>query len=127
MAGKQPTPCYPHRVPIDAYGNGGFRFAEMSHRGGLLCLPSGLYAWDAADILDVTASSFQVAFLEADRFEFLLLGTGVKQVFPADDVCAAFADLGLGLEPMSTAAAARTYNVLLAEGRRVAAGLIAVA
>ena len=40
---------YPGRAPIDAYGNGGFRFADMSHRGSILCLPSGIYAWPVTD------------------------------------------------------------------------------
>ena len=37
---------FPGRAPIDTYGNGGFRFAGMSHRGSILCLPSGIYGWD---------------------------------------------------------------------------------
>ncbi len=40
---------FPGRAPIDAYGNGGFRFADMSHRGSILCLPSGIYGWEPAD------------------------------------------------------------------------------
>src|SRR5499433_3517552 len=47
----------PNPAPIDAYGNGGFRFAGMSHRGSLLCLPSGIYAWDVKAADDVTAES----------------------------------------------------------------------
>jgi uncharacterized protein len=39
---------YPYQVPIDAYGNGGFRFADMSHKGSLLCLPSGIMTWSVA-------------------------------------------------------------------------------
>ena len=39
---------YPGRAPIEAYGNGGFRFAGMSHRGSILCLPSGIYGWKNA-------------------------------------------------------------------------------
>ncbi|MEX0860862.1 MAG: MTH938/NDUFAF3 family protein, partial [Cucumibacter sp.] len=48
---------YPYQAPIDAYGDGGFRFADMSHRGSLLCLPTGMFAWDLADPakLDPTA------------------------------------------------------------------------
>jgi uncharacterized protein len=56
----------------------------------------------------------------------LLLGTGTKQVFPAPDVRRAFADAGVGLEAMTTGAACRTYNILLAEGRMVGAALIPV-
>ena len=56
----------------------------------------------------------------------VLLGTGDGQVWPQPEIYAAFAKTGIGLEPMSTGAAARTYNVLIAEKRRIAAALIAV-
>lgn len=55
---------YPGRAPIDAYGNGGFRFAGMSHRGSLLCLPSGIYGWDPAGRFD--RETLAKVFDEAD-------------------------------------------------------------
>ena len=118
---------FPGRAPIDAYGNGGFRFADMSHRGSILCLPDGVFAWDAilADELKPAHLSRVITTLSPPGF--LLLGTGLSQVFPPSAIVAQFAEAGLGLEAMSTGAACRTYNVLLAEGRPVAAALIAVA
>jgi len=116
---------YPAPAPIEAYGDGGFRFAGMSHRGSLLVLPSGIHAWDVAGAEQLTAASFSRVFDERDRLEFLLLGTGLTQIFPAPAIRQAFEDAGLGLEAMSTGAAARTFNVLLAEGRKVGAALIA--
>jgi uncharacterized protein len=118
---------YPGRAPIDAYGNGGFRFADMSHRGSLLCLPSGVYGWDVTDADGLTADSLSAVLTEGADIGFLLLGTGARQVFPSSELRQAFAAAGIGLEPMSTGAAARTYNVMLAEGRPVAAALVAVA
>jgi uncharacterized protein len=115
---------YPGIAPIDAYGNGGFRFAGMSHRGSILCLPSGIYAWEPADPLDV--ASLEAALAEKDAMRVLILGTGPRQVFPASDVRRAFVEAGLALEPMDTGAACRTYNVLLSEGRSVGAALVAV-
>ena len=41
---------FPGRAPIEAYGNGGFRFADMSHRGSILALPSGIEAWPVASV-----------------------------------------------------------------------------
>jgi uncharacterized protein len=117
---------YPGRAPIDSYGNGGFRFAGMSHRGSILCLPSGVYAWDQTDGSDVTLAALAPVLAEAGKFTFLLLGTGATQWFPDIAVRTAFLDARLGLEVMDTGAAARTYNVLLAEGRPLAAALIAV-
>lgn len=117
---------YPGRAPIEAYGNGGFRFADMSHRGSLLCLPSGTYAWPAGDAGTLTVEALAAVLAEADDIGFLLLGTGRAQIFPAADIRQAFAAAGVGLEPMSTGAACRTFNVMLAEGRPVAAALVAV-
>jgi uncharacterized protein len=118
------TAHYPGVAPIEAYGSGGFRFAGMSHRGSLLCLPSGIYAWEPADPLD--AASLAPALAEKTAMRVLILGTGERQVFPAPEVRRAFAQAGVALEPMDTGAACRTYNVLLGEGRPVGAALIAV-
>ncbi len=120
------TARYPERTPIDAYGNGGFRFANMGHGGSILIIASGIYAWDPTDADSLVAEDFTSAFNESDRLEFLLLGTGRKQIFPSPELKTAFEDAGMGLEAMDTGAACRTYNVLLAEGRDFAAGLIAV-
>ena len=117
---------YPGRAPIDAYGNGGFRFADMSHRGSLLCLPSGIYAWEATRAEDLTPDRLAPILAERPALGFLIFGTGVAQVFPDAALRQAFAEAGLGLDAMSTGAACRTYNVLLAEGRPVGAALIAV-
>lgn len=118
--------AYPGRAPIDAYGNGGFRFADMSHRGSLLVLPDRMMAWDAVDPaqLDIAALAPVLAALSAPWF--LLLGTGRTQVFPPAQVRRAFIAARIGLDVMDTGAAARTYNVLIAEGRPVAAALVAV-
>jgi uncharacterized protein len=118
------TPHYPGSAPIDAYGNGGFRFAGMSHRGSILCLPSGIYAWAPAEPLDV--ASLAPALAESGAMRVLILGTGPHQVFPPPAVRRAFVEAGLALEPMDTGAACRTYNVLLAEGRPAGAALMAV-
>ena len=125
----QSSAHFPERVPIDAYGNGGFRFADMSHRGSLLALPSGMYAWDAMSTNDpvlLLPASFAPVFSEAGALQFLLLGTGTNQSFPDVDLQRTFAERNIGLEAMNTGAACRTYNVLLAEGRPVAAAFIAV-
>jgi uncharacterized protein len=115
---------FPGRAPIDAYGNGGFRFADMSHRGSLLCLPSGIYGWDAPATID--AASLGRVFDEAEGIEVLLVGTGADLAPLAPALKQALRDVGIFAEPMSTGAAVRTYNVLLAEDRAVAAALVAV-
>lgn len=115
---------YPGRAPIEAYGNGGFRFAQMSHKGSILCLPSGIYAWERPE--PDALSAYARVFAESDALSLLLVGTGQKSTRPAEGIARAFRDAGLALEAMDTGAACRTYNVLLAEGRPVAAALVAV-
>ena len=119
-----PPARFPGRAPIEAYGNGGFRFAGMSHRGSILCLPSGISAWEPAYPLD--ASSLAPALAEKEALGLLILGTGRLPELPASDLRRTFAEAGVSLEAMDTGAACRTYNVLLAEGRAVGAALIAI-
>ncbi len=118
---------FPGRAPIDSYGNGGFRFAGMSHRGSLLCIPSGIYGWPGPAGLAIDVESLDKVFAEAGEIEVLLLGNGVELKPVPSPLRARCRELGIIAEPMSTGAAVRTYNVLLAEGRAVAAALLAVA
>ncbi|WP_287270561.1 Mth938-like domain-containing protein [Mesorhizobium sp.] len=117
---------FPGRAPIETYGNGGFRFADMSHRGSLLCLPSGIHGWEPANPQALTVADFDRLLAEADKVEILLVGMG-RDLRPLPAALrAALKDAGIASDPMSTGAAVRTYNVLLAEDRAVAAALIAV-
>jgi uncharacterized protein len=116
---------FPGRAPIDSYGNGGFRFADMSHRGSLLCLPSGVYGWDLEEGDALTVDAFARVLAEAG-VEFLLVGTG-KDIRPLPaPLKAALRARGISSDPMGTGAAVRTYNIMLGEQRPVAAALIAV-
>lgn len=123
---SEAEPHFPERAPIDAYGNGGFRFAQARHDGSLLVVPSGMYAWAVVKPGDLKPKAFSKAFDEADAIDFLLLGTGDTRVIPTKALERAFAKAGIGLEVMDTGAACRTYNVLLSEGRAMAAAFLAV-
>ena len=124
MTDEATTARYPGRAPIDAYGNGGFRFAGMSHKGSILCLPDAIVAWQPATVEQLSTECFAAVLGDAKRISFLLLGTGVEHRPPPAWVPKAFARAGIGLDVMATGAAARTWNVLLAEGRPVAAALM---
>jgi uncharacterized protein len=117
---------FPGRAPIDAYGNGGFRFADMSHRGNILCLVTGVHGSGLTDPDALALEALTHLKGCSETQTVLLLGTGRQQVFPSPATRKAFADAGIGLEAMDTGAACRTYNVLLSEKRNVAAALIAV-
>jgi uncharacterized protein len=117
---------YPGRAPIDAYGNGGFRFAGMSHRGSLLALPSGIQAWQAVSASDIDTASLAPVLAEADAIDILLIGIG-DDLVPLDPATRQhLTEAGISVDPMATGAAVRTFNVLLSENRAVAAALIAV-
>jgi uncharacterized protein len=117
---------FPGRAPIDAYGNGGFRFADMSHRGSILCLPSGIHGWDKDEGSPLTLDDLRRILDEAGDIEVLLVGTGqdIRPLPP--EIKAALRERRISSDPMSTGAAVRTFNVMLAENRAVAAALIAV-
>jgi uncharacterized protein len=117
---------FPGRAQIDAYGNGGFRFADMSHRGSILCLPSGIHGWDMDREATIDIASIERILAEAGEIEVLLVGTGTTLKPLGKDLRNALREAGISADPMSTGSAVRTYNILLAEDRAVAAALIAV-
>ncbi|HMO29108.1 MTH938/NDUFAF3 family protein [Enterovirga sp.] len=127
MAEPNQAGFVPGRHAIEAYGRGGFRFAGMSHRGSILILPSGIHAWAVEDPRAIGSRELAPVLAEGDRIEFLLIGTGPTIVPLPDRLRLPFRERGISVDTMQTGAAARTYNVLLAEDRRVAAALIAVA
>lgn len=117
---------YPYQAAIDAYGNGGFRFAEMSHRGSLLCLPSGMHGWAVSAPGEITLETLAPVLAVADALDVLLIGLGpdIAALDPA--IRAAFRARGVIVEAVATGGAVRTYNVLFGEQRAVGAALIAV-
>lgn len=119
-------PHLPRQVIIDAHGEGGFRFAGMSHRGSLLCLPDGVWAWPVTASAALTDEALAPVFARADALDFFILGTGREQWLTPEPLRARFREAQISYDAMTTGAAVRTYNVMLMEGRRVGAGLIAV-
>ena len=126
MAAGGDAPHLPRRVPIEGYGKGGFSFGGMSHRGSLLCLPSGVWAWPVVSAGDITEQSLERVFAEADEIGLFLLGAGNDRWIMPDALFDRFRALKINIESSRTGTAVSTYNILLEEGRRVAAGFIAV-
>lgn len=111
---------------IEGYGGGGFRFGGMSHRGSILALPSGVYAWSAREPADITPQSLARVFSEPrGAIEHLLIGVGASFAPLDEELLRRLRAAGIRPEPMQTGAAARTYPILLGERRRVAAALLA--
>lgn len=120
------APHLPRQVLIDAHGAGGFRFDGLSHRGSLLCLPDGIWAWPIAAAAEMTADSLGPVFDRAESLDFFIVGTGVEPWMMPPPLRARFRDVHISVDVMTTGPAVRTYNVMLMENRRVGAALIAI-
>jgi uncharacterized protein len=126
MPSRSDAPHLPRSAPIEAYGNGGFAFAEMSHRGSLLCLPDAIWAWAVAKPEQINKASLERVFAAADGIDTLIIGTGTDVWLPPAELRAALRAVKVVLDAMQTGPAIRTYNIMIGERRRVAAALIAV-
>ena len=116
----------PQAAAIEAYGNGGFAFAEMSHRGSLLCLPDAIWAWPVTKPEDIDEAALARVFAAAGGIDTLIIGTGTEVWMPPRSLREALRAVKIVLDPMQTGPAIRTYNIMIGERRRVAAALIAV-
>ena len=115
------TPLVPEgRQIIERYGPAGFVVSGTLYRGPILVFPEHTAAWLAAAM---TAESL-APVIEHGGIELLLLGQGRRMAPVAAALRAALKAGGIALEAMDTGAACRTYNVLMAEDRRVAAALL---
>jgi len=126
---KAADPHLPGPAPIEAYGSGGFRFAGMSHRGSLLCLPNGIWASPVTSAGEIDEAVLALALKPATpeaAVDHFLIGTGKDLLAMPAPLREAFRARRIVLESMSTGAAVRTYNILLGERRRIGALLVAV-
>lgn len=98
----------------------------MSHRGSLLCLPDGIWAWSVTKPSEIDEASLAPVFAAANDVETLILGTGTDVWMPPRQLRDSLRQVHIVLDPMQTGPAIRTYNIMVGERRRVAAALIAV-
>jgi uncharacterized protein len=124
--GPAKIPHLPTPATIDAYGNGGFRFADMSHRGSLLCLPDGIWGWPVTQFSELDEAALAKVFAQAKAIDIFLIGCGRDAAILPDALRTRFRSLAISADTMPTGAAVRTYNILFGERRRVGAALIAV-
>ncbi|MEJ2694728.1 MAG: Mth938-like domain-containing protein [Candidatus Thiodiazotropha sp.] len=110
---------------IQRYDPGEIVIDERIYRESLILLPNQVIAdWSPASVDDLSTEHFQQLAELAP--EIVLLGTGRGQHFPLPALSQPLMQQRIGLEVMDTAAACRTYNILMAEGRRVAAALFMI-
>src|SRR5436305_7422568 len=98
----------------------------MSHRGSVLCLPHGIWAWPIISPGDITDETLSRALAAATDLDFFIIGSGGMPWRPPEELRTRFRELHVSLDVMTTGPAVRTYNVMLMEGRRIGAGLIAI-
>ncbi|NIZ02318.1 Mth938-like domain-containing protein [Thalassospira lucentensis] len=111
---------------VTSYGDGLFRLGEETITGSILMFPEAVYSWNVSSADDILVESFAPIIEAAETVEILLLGMGNRLTRVPMEWRQALKEHGIVIEPMDTGAACRTYNVLLSEGRRVAAAIIAV-
>lgn len=115
---------FPAGTPLQGYGPGVFTLGGRVHRGGLMILPTGIHTW--APGLPPVPGDFEALIAAAPEIDVVLVGLGAEIGVLPRETRAALEAAGLGMDVMATPPACRTYNVLLAENRRVAAALLPV-
>jgi len=121
------TPLVPEgRQIVQSYGSGRFKVSQIEYQGSIIVLPRRTLSWEISIPDDISIRSLTSVLSEEPKIEILLIGSGkMMQMMPRKltEVCR---QKGLAVDAMDTGAACRTYNILAAEGRRVAAGLVAL-
>lgn len=110
---------------INSYGEGGFRISGVRYEGSVQVLPNKTSNWSVASLDDLNVESLDDIINAEPAVEILLIGCGANMGFIEENIRKPLREKGITIDSMDSGAAARTYNVLLLEGRRVAAVLIA--
>lgn len=121
------SPTIPEgRQLIESYGAGRFRVSGVAHSGSILVFPEQTLAWPIGAIADLPLDSLRPVLDAAPPVEILLIGCGARMATLDPSLKSALREHGIGCDAMDTGAACRTFNVLMAESRRVAAALVAL-
>jgi uncharacterized protein len=114
------------RQTLQRYGNGGFRVSGADFQGSIIVTLSHTFAWPVTAMGELTIADFQPLIAIAATLDVCLLGCGPEMLPLPREIRTELKEAGLMVDPMDTGAACRTYNVLMGEGRAVAAALIAI-
>lgn len=119
-----PTPDPSQVQYIRSYGPGRFLISDREWQSPVLVTPTVTHPWTVTRAEDLSLDSLALLREAAVPTELLVLGCGPRAIFVPPALRAELKAAGMGLEVVGTGSACRIYNVLLAEGRRVAAALI---
>ena len=121
------NPVIPNdRQLIQSYGDGRFRVTGAAFEGSILVFTDETRLWAARTVADISMDALQPVTEAAHAVDILLVGCGPTFVAIPKGLRLALKDAGIALEWMDSGAACRTFNVLVAEERRVAAAILAV-
>lgn len=121
------TPLVPEdRQIVQSYGSGRFKVSHIDYQGSIIVLPRKTLSWNILVPDEISFESLSIVIEEEPRIEILLIGCGKVMKLLPRNLMKELRHIGLAVDTMDTGAACRTYNVLAAEGRRVAAGMIAL-
>ena len=119
------TPLVPEgRQIIESYGDDGFRISGERYPGPVIVWPESVVPWAVSGIASAAIETLDAVLSAEPPIEILLIGSGATFEMAPPTLRSAIGARGLSVESMDTGAACRTYNVLMAEDRRVAAALI---
>lgn len=122
-----PTPPSPVYQVVERYGAGKFEISGLSYQSSVLVFPERTIDWPVITFSDVDDAALALVLAESQTsqgIELLLLGCGPRMQLVTQALRAPLRAAGIVIEPMDSGAAARTFNLLLSEDRRVAAALI---
>jgi uncharacterized protein len=122
------TPLIPNgRKIIQSYSNGGFKISGISYSSGVIVFPTMVETWiPPKDVHSLSLNDFSFVLEHSNECDVILLGCGTNGAFLNPSLRNEIKNKGLTIDAMNTGAACRTYNVLMAEGRRVAAMLMPI-
>ncbi|MBO89111.1 MAG: hypothetical protein CMP14_06275 [Rickettsiales bacterium] len=121
------TPLVPeNRQIIQSYGIGRFRVSQIAYEGSIIVLPSKTLPWGVKALDDIDFQNLDPVLKEDPAIDILLIGCGKSMQLLPREFLERWRELGTAVDAMDTGAACRTYNILSAEGRRVAAAVIAL-
>jgi len=109
---------------IQSYKSGQFEVSSKQFTTPIIVLPKHILEWDVSDVYNITEADFDQILDNRQDIDILLFGGGNKQQFPEPELRNILQQNRIAIEAMDTGAACRTYNLLLAEGRKIAAALI---
>jgi uncharacterized protein len=114
------------RLTVEGYGAGTFKVAGAEVTGSMLIRAERFEPWPVADVTSLDDAATATLLALADELDILIIGTGAAPAMLAPVRRRQLREAGIAVEVMNTPAACRTYNVLVAEGRRVAAAVVAM-